>query len=221
MAELAPTLVAELDRLSPDVPVRPDWLDVRRRVRPKRRTHMLVAAAVVAAAVPALAFSAGLRTLLGLHPRPVVAKARLLVSAPIGNGYWVHFLEGPSNEHGWCTFTIVDHAPALDRREQVNGGGGCSAHGVGAGRWFATRARPLVVSIDYARGIPIYVTGVVARPLHVQRLALVWNGGSHNLVLRRWHFAGGTPALARGMRFEVVAYDSAGHVVAKKKLELK
>jgi hypothetical protein len=182
---------------------------------------LLVAAALAAVAVPSVALSSGLRSLLGLHPAPVVARARLLVSAPIGNGYWVHFLEGPSNEHGWCTFSIVDHSPALDRSEQMNGGGGCSVRGASAGRWFATKARPLVVSTDYAKGLPVYVTGVVARPLHVHRLALVWPGGSHELVLRQWHFAGGTPALSWGMQFEVVAYDAAHRVVASKKLEVK
>jgi hypothetical protein len=221
MAELSPTLVAELDRLSPVETTAPDWLDVRRRARPAGRTRaLLVAAALVAVAVPSVALSSGVRSLLGLGPQPVAAKSRLLVSAPIGNGYWVHYLQGPSNARGWCTYSIVDHSSQLDRSETMNGGGGCSPRGTRL-QWVATRKRPLIAAVDVARGIPPYVTGMVARPLHVHRVALVWPGGSHDLMLRLWHFAGGTPAVAGSRSVELVAYDAQGKVVASKKLTLR
>jgi hypothetical protein len=71
--------------------------------------------------------------------------------------------------------------------------------------------------------VPPVVFGSVYSKLHATRIALEWNGGAHELVLRDGWFLGGTPALYlpsfAKFPFVVVAYDAHDNVVARKKLE--
>jgi len=92
-------------------------------------------------------------------------------------------------------------------------------------------SHPLAVSFSIQRRlgvaprkwVPPVVAGSVYLGLHATRIAVVWRGGSHGLTLRNGWLVGGSrgffiPPL-RKFPFVVVAYDNAGHEVARKKLD--
>jgi hypothetical protein len=221
-------LEQELERLSPiDVPAG-DWADVRRRGR-RRPTRALSIAAVVtvAVALPALAFSSGVRSLLGF-PQPIVAKSKELVSAPIGNGLYAHVLTGPSTSGGRCYFLVATPTPSL--KGATGGGGACSQSGSPAP--VPSKALPLAPGLTMerrlgsrspAKWVPPIVSGVVWPRLHATRIAVVWHGGSLPLALRGKYFVGGSPQLYMPsfgkFPFVVTAYDANDRVVATKRLD--
>ena len=135
MSDSEHILLAELERLAPsDISTEPDWGDVLRRAnkhigrRPRGAApwKIVVALAVaLAVAAPALAFTDGVRSLLGLgSTRPVPSTEQVLVSAPIGNGFYAHLVRSASTTGGRCLIVAADHAPtpALP----ITGGGGGS-----------------------------------------------------------------------------------------------
>jgi hypothetical protein len=240
MHEAEVVLAAELEQLADGAPSHaPDWADVVRRSRPAKRTgrHALIALPLVflAIALPAVALSAGLRSALGLGPRPtpMLSRANLLVGAPVGNGFYVQAWRAPSTTGGTCLF--LTHNRSWHRLRPVlwNGGGSCSEHG-GVELNSTTAQLPLAPGISIVRRakhgvlrnwVPPIVFGSVYSQLPATRITLEWNGGAHELVLRGGWFLGGTPALYMPspgkLPFNVVAYDRAGHTLAHKTLDPK
>jgi len=240
MHEEEVVLAAELEQLAAGRPSQaPDWADVVRRSRPAKRTrrHALIALplAVLAIVLPAVALSAGLRSALGLGPRPtpVLSRANLLVQAPVGNGFYAQAWRAPSTTGGTCLFLTHNRSRHRLRPVLWNGGGSCSEHG-GVKLNSTTAQLPLAPGISIARRakhgvlrnwVPPIVFGSVYPKLHATRIVLEWNGGSHQFALRGDWFLGGTPALYMPspdkLPFNVVAYDRAGHTLAHKTLDPK
>jgi hypothetical protein len=207
----------------------------RRKVQRERavlRAFGLTAAVALVIAAPALAFSSNARTLVGLaRPKPVVAQATLLLSAPVGNGYWAHAWTAPSSAGGQCDFLTTDHRPVVHRPSEVNGGGMCSASTGGESSVQAGQDSPLVVGLsisrrlkgDPAKWVPPIVSGAVLPSLKAARVTVVWKRGSLPLRLKDNSFLGGSPLLYmppfEQFPFTVVAYDADGRRVAEKRLE--
>jgi hypothetical protein len=67
------------------------------------------------------------------------------------------------------------------------------------------------------------VSGTIYAGLGAARVVIEWRGGSYKLALHDGYFLGGTPRLYlppfREFPFYVVAYDSGGKEVARKKLD--
>ena len=223
--------VAELlDGYTPMPSASPEWREIRKRSRSRGRRLLLVVAVALVVAAPALALSTSVRNLVGLaHPEPVVDEATLLLSAPVGNGFWAHAWTAPSSTGGQCDFMTTDRSRATRSVTEVNGGGACAER---RGERL-TRARPgypLIVGAgirrrlkgDPANWVPPVVSGAVLPSLHATRIEVVWNGGSLRLAMRDNYFLGGSPALYmppfEQFPFIVVAYDAAGRKVAEKRL---
>jgi hypothetical protein len=235
-------ILEELDRLSPleEAPA-PDWGDAVRRARPgrsaRRRALLALPVAFLAVALPAVALSSGLRSALGLGnpPEPVLEHATMLVSAPVGNGFYAHAARAPSTTGGTCVFLTYNHTPGPLHGTGWNRSGSSSCTTTAQVSMNPTNERlPLAPGISIARRakhgvlrnwVPPVVFGSVYSKLHATRIALEWNGGAHDLVLRGGWFLGGTPALYMPspdkLPFNVVAYDRAGHTLAHKTLDPK
>jgi hypothetical protein len=237
-----PVILEELERLAPAAEVPPrQWADVIARVggQPSSvvdHNRLRIAAAAViallAVAAPALGLSASLRQFLGFErPTPVLNKAHLLVSAPVGNGFFAHDWDSPSSTGGRCFFQTRDHTLTVLHPPTVGGAGGCSMNG-SRPPLRASAQVPLNVGLGIdrrpssgiaANWVPPTVDGAVFPALHASRVVVTWRGGRHQLVLRNGYFLGGTPALymppfAR-FPFYVVAYDRRGTEVARSKLQ--
>ncbi|HEY3185649.1 MAG TPA: hypothetical protein VGJ77_22585 [Gaiellaceae bacterium] len=165
------------------------------------------------------------------QPKPVFTNAELLVSGPVGNGFFAHAWSSPSSTGGTCYFLTRDHRADAARPRAMNGGGGCTVSG-GKPAMRATAATPLVVGMsimrrlksgDRAKWVPPIVHGSVLDSLRVARVEVAWRGGSHRFALHDGSFIGGTPALYmppfEKFPFSVVAYDRTGREVARRKLE--
>ena len=203
---------------------RRDWILSR------RLAVTVVVTFVVAAS--ALASSSNARTLAGLaRPKPVIAEATLLLSAPVGNGFWAHAWTAPSSTGAQCDFLTTDHRPVVRRPPQLNGGGMCSASTGGQRLVQARPDNPVVVALNISRRlkgepakwVPPIVSGVVLPSLRATRVAVVWKGGSLPLRLKHNSFLGGSPLLYmptfNRFPFTVVAYDGEGQRVAERRLE--
>lgn len=222
----------ELDRLAPPDEARgPDWADVLRRARPASRGRLrraLPAAAVVlAVAVPAAALSSSVRSTLSFDRAPLFTKARVLVTASVGNGFFAHALSVPTGHGRTCV--VVSYSRTSSplgvrvrplRLRVARLPTRCSSHGSPGA---ATVQRPLLatLSVQPKRGtgdprnwVPPVVFGSVSASLHATRVAVVWDGGSHELTLHDGLFLGGSPALYRSPPRRVVAYDATGHELA-------
>jgi hypothetical protein len=200
-----------LDAYSPAaVPDDADWQDVLRRARSTpghRRAVRLAFAIAIAIAIvaPGLALSSGMRSLLGLErPEPMLEQATLLLSAPVGNGFYAHAWTSPSSTGGRCDFLTIDRQPVV-RDATSNGGGACTNKGRSSRPLGHTSsAVPLNVSLSIGRRprrgvaanwVPPIVHGAVLPSLKVARVEVVWNGGSLPLHLRNNNFLGGSPLL--------------------------
>lgn len=240
MLDVEPVILQELDRLAPDEAVPDRWQELAaaaredRPWRSRRGPAALAAAAVLlSVAAPAIALSSGLRSALGFPPtRPVFARAELVVSGVVGNGFYGHWWTSPSSTGGRCSFVTTDHASVHPRPQTTSGGGGgCSIHG-DAGIDEATSGHPLAVGVaisrrlptgDPAAWVPPVVNGSVWPRLNAVRVEIRWRGGSRALRLHDHHFIGGgaylyMPPFSR-FPFVVAAYDAAGKEVAHKRLE--
>src|SRR5437763_2014551 len=174
------TLIAEeLGRLAPaGESGLPDWRDVLARAGTKRRARRLappLAIAAVAIAVPTVAFSSGVRGLLGLgHPAPVLGSAVALVSAPVGNHFYGHLWRSPSTTGGTCVFTSFDHVATEPRVPRDWRGGGPGSVKENFKVSAASAAQPLAVSVSIQRRlghrlgdwVPPVVAGSVYPRLH-------------------------------------------------------
>lgn len=192
----------------------------------------MTAVVALVVATPALGFSGNVRTLIGLaRPKPVVEQATLLLSAPVGNGFWAHAWTAPSSTGGQCDFLTTDHRPVVPAPSEVNGGSTCSRSNGGERLAQARRDYPLVVGLsisrrlkgDPAKWVPPIVSGAVLPSLKATRIAVIWKGGSLALRLKDDYFLGGSPLLYmppfERFPFAVVAYDAQGRKIAQKRLE--
>jgi hypothetical protein len=234
-------ITEELNRLAPGAEVdRPDWANVVTRAgagRRSRRVAPVVAIALVGIAAPTVALSSGVRGLLGLGTSPVFHLAKPLVSGPVGNNFFAHLWQSPSTTGGRCLFATYDHSPTeAHPPRDWNGGGACSVNRT-TKLSPVSASRPLAVSFSIQRRldverhtwvppvkwVPPVVAGAVYPGLHATRIAVEWRGGSHTLALHNGWFVGGTPTLyvppLRKFPFVVIAYDRAGHELARKKLD--
>lgn len=240
MIDVEPVIREELERLAPQAEAEwPDWSNVigRTSARPSQRRRgarrlALVAALALAVAAPALALSSEVRSLLGFErPEPVVEQAKLLVSAPVGNGFYAHAWTSPSSTGGTCDFRTIDHSPIGRSPAKFNGGAACNRSGK-SHPTRASRSVPLLVSVSVARRpkrgvpenwVPPIVSGAVLPSLRVARVEVVWNGGSLPLRLRNSTILGGSAALYmppfETFPYFVVAYDTRGNAIARKRLE--
>lgn len=239
MIDVEPVIREELERLAPRAEIETsDWRDVVRRATPhalprRARRATLVVAAALAIVAPALALSSGVRGLLGFEgPGPVLAEAELLLSAPIGNGFYAHAWTSPSSTVGWCDFLTVDHSPvARLAAARPNGVVLCGAIG-GKRPLRAWDGVPLAVSVSVGRRpksgvpskwVPPIVSGAVLPSLRAARADVIWNGGSLPLRLRNNNILGGSPLLYKppfeNFPYIVVAYDAQGKELARKRLD--
>jgi hypothetical protein len=128
-------------------------------------------------------------------------------------------------------FSSYDHSASETRVHRLwRGGGSCTEKGT-VNVSAASATLPLAVSFGIQRRlhgdprnwVPPVVAGAVYPKLHAARVAVVWHGGSHDLTLRGNWFIGGSRSFyvppLRKFPFVVVAYDSAGRELARKKLE--
>src|SRR5437763_15043832 len=179
MYDPATLIGAELEQLAPrDLSTTPDWLDVLARARREgrsRRVAPVLIAAAVAIAVPTVAFSSGVRGLLGLgHPAPVLGSAVALVSAPVGNHFYGHLWRSPSTTGGTCVFTSFDHVATEPRVPRDWRGGGPGSVKENFKVSAASAAQPLAVSVSIQRRlghrlgdwVPPVVAGSVYPRLH-------------------------------------------------------
>lgn len=230
MNDLDPALVALLGHDFPRTLRAPDWADVlaRASVRPRHRWRMiaLVAAIVIGVSVPAFALSASVRGLFGFDP--VLSKAELLVSTPVGDGRVVRVWRAPNAGGGVCILTTVDRADGRLRRFKggppVNGGGSCSGGAI------PTQPRDLLLNVgvgmaynsDRPGGTPPIVQGFVSPRTRASRVELVWRTGRQRLAVANDYFVGVAPVLFKPsfdlLPFYVVAYDKQGHEVARQKV---
>jgi hypothetical protein len=237
--DVEPRIREELERLAPQAETElPDWNNVVARTAERPRVQRrgtrrlaLVAAVALVVAAPAFALSSGVRSLLGFErPEPVFDQARLLVSAPVGNGFYAHAWASPSSTGGHCDFLTIDHSPTARSAAGPSGGGGCSRSG--GDRAAATKDVPLLVGVSVGRRpksgvpknwVPPIVRGSVLPSLRAARVEVVWNAGSLPLRLRNNDFLGGSPALYmppfENFPYIVLAYDAQGKEVARKRLE--
>jgi len=198
----------------------------------RRRAFGPTAAVALVMAAPTLAFSSNVQVLVGLaRPKPVVAQATLLLSAPVGKAFWAHAWTAPSSAGGQCDFLTTGQRPVVHRPPQVNGGAMCSGSTGGQRLVRARPDYPLVVGLsisrrlkgDPAKWVPPIVSGAVLPSLKAERVAVVWKGGSLPLRLKDNSFLGGSPLLYmppfERFPFTVVAYDAVGRRVAEKRLE--
>jgi hypothetical protein len=162
------------------------------------------------------------------QPQAVLGKAKLVVSAKVGNGFYAHVWLSPSSTGGQCRFVTKDTV-ARPTHPATFENGGCSAKGA-----FDTLppSEPINAGVSIAQRphgaaatawAPPIVSGYVANSLNASKVAISWNGGSLPLVLRDGVFVGGggtlyTPPL-KNLPYKVVAYDRKGKVVASQELD--
>lgn len=210
------TIVAQ-----PRLPAR--WTPSRRLVAG------VVVVALVLIAAPALAFSDGLRSFLGLQPQlqPVFEKSRLLVSAPVGDGGIAHLWSSPSRSGGECIFVTYGLPGKIETPSRMTGGGSCSL----ARGSRSDKSGPLMVvfgvSIGRYRDAPVgsgsvgpLLQGYLDSSLGATRVEIRWNGGSKELAYGNDYFLGVIQPLYRvepkDIRpVRVIAYDAEGRMVHK------
>ena len=225
--------VAELlERYTPVPHAQPQWRQVEKRSRARTCRLLLVALVALVVAAPALALSGAVRGLVGFgDPKPVVERAAWILSAPVGNAFWVHAWTAPSSTGGRCDFMTIDHQPTAEPPSEIRGGIGCSSAGSDERLTQARPEYPLNVGLsigrrpkggDPTKWVPPIVSGAILPKLNAARVEVLWNGGSLSLRLRDNYFLGGSPLLYMPpfdrFPFTVVAYDAQGEKVAEKRL---
>lgn len=234
MRDAESLIMEELAYIAPEGDGRPDWADVLTRApvqRRRRRVVPLIVLAVLAIAVPTVALSSSVRGFLGLSPTPVLSSAKAVVSGRVGNGFYAHVWQSASTTGGRCLFTTYDHSATVPHVPgDWFGGGSCGPKSTKTIP-LVSAAQPLTFTMsierrlqgDPRKWVPPVVAGTVYSGLHVARVAVTWRGGGHDLTLRNnWFVGGGRPLYIPPLKkfpFTLVAYDTAGHVVAQKKLE--
>jgi hypothetical protein len=213
----------ELGRLATPVADRtPDWNNVRACVPDDRRpiTALRIALAVavaVAVVLPAVAFSSGVRSFLGIEsPRPRFDQAHLAVAAPLPDGRVAHLWVSPSSTGGDCLFVTFDPQRLTPRPSRMLGGGGCSL-----------RPEPHAHVFDWSlsRGIgrtPTVLSGRIDPRLHPARVVLRWHGGFRAGSSRNGYFIAVDPLLKnppfRLLPLDIVAFNKKGRTVSTSRI---
>jgi len=210
---------ATADRFHATIVAQPRLPAARRT--PSRRLVAAVVVALVVIAAPALAFSDGLRSFLGVQPQPVFEKSRLLVSAPVEGGAVAHLWSSPSRHGGECIFVTYGLPGKIEKPSRMTGENGCAL----AQRSRPQKSEPLMVSISKYRLAPFESVGPVIHgyldsSLGATRVEIRWTGGSKELAYANDHFLGlvqplrqSNPKKTRPIR--IIAYDAEGRVVRK------
>ena len=234
MVDADDLILGELERLAAAAePAVANWSEViacagsTRSLLPRTLVVALVVALVIG---PTLAFSAGVRHLLGLSsaPQPVLAKAVLQVSAPAPHDQIVRLFVAPSDKGGTCEFTDVVPAGS-GPRAVVGGGGAC------VGRTAQLHPKGSVAPLTWAMSmsrrptgpalatwVPVVFSGWVNPRLYTARVELVWRRGHVRLAFEHDYFVA-APAVVRNpafanLPFDVVVYDRAGHAIARQRI---
>jgi hypothetical protein len=200
---------------------------------------LIIAIALLA---PAITLSAGVRSLIGFGggTHPVLGKARLVVSGPLGSTFFAHVWAAPSSSGGSCSFVVVDQSSSTPAHPTYAGGEGVcvgrredqgQARLLEDGPWVvATASFPFAVELSIQRRprgnaatqTPPFVVGAIYPGLRATRVVLEWKGGSEALALTGNHFVGGGPILYKppfgNLPYSVVAYNASGREVARHKL---
>lgn len=223
MNDLDPLVADVLDRRYPVPGVTPDWAGVLRHagMRRRRRTRRLALAAlaaVIAVVASGFTLSSSVRGLLGFT-HPVLSEARLMVSAPLGDGRVARVWVAPSNENGRCVFVTTDPAGAArtTRPANADGGGACTI-GPGAA---LHGSEPISVTISSALSGTGTLSGWVKPSIGAVAVELRWRGGRSQLTFRSHYFVApfrqADPPF-RHLPFHVVAVDRQGRVVGRLRL---
>jgi hypothetical protein len=221
MADAVDTLIrTELARIAGAVEDRrPDWDALRPHIRrglPGGRRRALrvgiAVAAAVAIAVPAVALSSGLRSLLGLRPHPDYAKARLVGAAPLPDGQVARLWASPSSTGGECRFVTDGQPGSRTRPTAMTGGGQCSV---------APEKRHPSITWSFSSGpgaTPSVLNGRVDPLLHPARVVLRWHGGAQPIRAHDGYFIAAAPTLKdppfKLLPFDIVVLNAAGRQVA-------
>jgi hypothetical protein len=221
MFDVEPLILDELQRLSPlDKRESGDWEAILTRAAPDSRARktaiqIALAFAVIAAVViPTLAFSATVRSLVGLgQPAPNYDQAHLRLEVALPQGYVARLWTAPSTQGGACMFTTYDASGAPSRPKKMTGGGFCS--GAGA---LAVPRRRVFWSVGTALGGSYVLSGVAGLALHVSQVTLRWHGGAQAIATRDGYFLASVPVVAsppfRLLPFDLVATNDNGRTVA-------
>jgi hypothetical protein len=221
MFDVEPLILDELQRLSPlDKRESGDWEAILARATPDRRArtaaiHAALAFAVIAAvAIPALAFSATVRSLVGLgQPAPRYNRADLRLKVALPQGYVARLWTAPSTQGGACMFTTYDASDAPSRPKKITGGGFCSRPGA-----LAIPNRRIFWSVGTALGGSFVLSGVAGPALRVSQMTLRWHGGAQAIPTRDGYFLASVPVVAsppfRLLPFDLVATNNTGRTVA-------
>lgn len=171
-----------------------------------------VAATVVCAVLPAVAFSATAPRFLGFGGdlTPNLARATLRVSAQLPHGRVVHLWTAPSTPGGTCLFVTYESASAAPKPTGTFFGGRCS---------FGREPPQGKLTWSFSTGsnaAPPVIQGQVAHSLHPTRVELRWRGGSLALPSKDGYFVGDAAVLAnppfRRLPYDLVAVDGRGEV---------
>lgn len=221
MFDVEPLILHELQRLSPlDERVSGDWETIVTRAAPDRRARkpaiqIALAFAVIAAVViPALAFSATVRSLVGLgQPAPRYDQARLRLKVALPQGYVARLWTAPSTQGGACMFTTYDASDAPSRPKKMTGGGFCNRTGA-----LAIPKRRIFWSVGTALGGSYVLSGVASPALHASHVTLRWHGGAQAIPTRDSYFLASVPIVAnppfRLLPFDLIATNDKGRTVA-------
>jgi hypothetical protein len=221
MFDVEPLILDELQRLSPlDKRESGDWEAILARATPDRHgrnaaIQIALAFAVIAAvAVPALAFSATVRSLVGLgQPAPRYDRADLRLKVALPQGYVARLWTAPSTQGGRCMFVTYDASNAPSRPKEMTGGGFCSRNGA-----LTVPKTPIFWSVGTALGGSHVLSGVAGPGLHVSQVTLRWHGGAQAIPTRDGYFLASVPVVAsppfRLLPFDLVATNNTGRAVA-------
>jgi hypothetical protein len=199
-------------------------LPTSRRVSRRWLIAATVVIAVAAIAAPALAFSDGVRSFLGLQSEPaVLEEARLLVSAPVAEGTVARLWVSPSKIGGECSFVTFGPPGTVERPSEM-GGGLCSDRPLAA----LDRSRGVTVTVSKrplseagARAwVPPVIEGYVDPSLGASRVEIRWTGGSKELAYANGYFIGAVEALYQApaglLPIRIIAYDADGREVDRR-----
>lgn len=207
----------------------------RSRLRRKRFLVPALALVVIGIAAPALAFD-GVRSFIGLHREgfePILEESELLASAPVVDGTVVRLWRAPNKSGGECLFET--YGPPGDLEHPPERGGGMCKWGPGASYEQAARAggesivvnhgaakRPLKVH-GATEWVPPVFWGWIDPALGATQVEIRWTGGSKQLAVDNDFFIGAVEEIYEpvetALPFFLVAYDSEGQEVGRRKLE--
>jgi hypothetical protein len=223
MLDVEPLIRQELRDLSPsEAGLAGDWeaivvaAGITRR-RPPLLRGALALAVVLAVVVPAVAFSAGVRGLLGFQsPSPRFDEARLVASDRLPDGRVVRMWTSPSTQNGECWFVTYGRAGSGARPDRATSGGQCS---VGAAR---LRFPGLTYEFAVGRGnAPTVISGRFDPARHPARVTIRWRGGRRTVKTGDGYFVAAVPEMANprftSLPFDLVVSDSTGrHLTARR-----